>query len=54
MTMVMGSHCQVHDGVDNVVVTFLQSLNRLGLGAIGLLHNQLDVLRFHTFLIDLI
>merc|ERR1712168_1194605 len=48
------SHCQVHDSVANIVVALLESLDRFALAAIGLLHNELDVLRLDAFLVHLL
>lgn len=46
-------HRQLHDGVDDVVVVVLQSLHRLALRHSRLLHHQLNVLRLHSFFVNL-
>lgn len=48
------SYTQIHDGVDNVVIERLQSLNGLLSRHVGLCHHQLDILGLNTGLVDLL
>ena len=47
-------HGELHNGIDDIIGIVLEGLDGLGLGHIGLRHDQLDVLLLHTRGINLL
>ena len=41
-------HGELHDGIDYIIGIVLEGLDSLGLGDIGLRHDQLHILLFHA------
>lgn len=51
--LTLRSYAECHDGVHNIVVVFFQGLDSLLSGDVGLSHNELDVLRLQTRVVNL-
>ena len=41
-------HGELHDGIDDIIGIVLEGFDGLGLGDVGLGHDQLDVLLLHA------